>query len=862
MTELKTAPEQVDDEPPIDEGFARGIGEHVLFPPDFAHYGPLSEQTKQLGEHTAGLLSRSATDLLDRYQSGLYPPGEIQKISEFIAAADVIEDKDERVREAARIATMLGAEDTGFDDEEMSLQLRESFGDLVSRGGDPMVLRQLLRSKQGLEHYTSLAASETQKNLIARLASVKGLSLDSYVASGMSNAAAMILEHPELFEQAIPKMQERLGAAMESGYPAENITKTIEDFFGPYTMNGMQQGEHAPSMAEQYAAIIDTELRAIKIIGGSAEELRKLMGAGRDSYDHVMLGVADRLHRGEEVDAASTRADLEATTKNLKDLQAEHPDILEALRLTAAGFSGDIQEIEKYASFAKRIAPDFDFLRETMGVERKDVFNGIGSSTTWVDSATGEFREELFTAIEQAKRQVGQHPGLAPNRVLSSFLSYPHNAESLRIFGNFLDSEELAEHVKDPRTAASINRALFTIAMHGGAFDFAKAMTILNKIDEDDPEILSEIIRADVNSAKHGVIFHDIAPDVLSRRDRDGNLYDGPRTLSRVIDRYANDKDDNQDIRWFAGSELPIAAMDTVMQFREKAKDNGIADDPKLIYEWAFKNAEHVSEMSRENLSAYVLRMGVLTLDSGEQVKVDEEIAQDLIKAAREALPDFDQGFRLLINMSPETIQQIDNGDGVIRSSFESDGNKKQYGRHYTESRSGVEVALGIRLLDATNSEQPHPVYGSAVFVGSGTPEGAVGYGEVALSFKPDKSIIDATSFTPEDSFHGANRLTAEDAKIARLLKTAFGRGSMLTADYVEAQISTTVTLDMVDRVYVASEEMRNALPAALREKAVVRPVAAVGMPSQYNGRREETFVRQHLEKTGLIEPQQAMSGL
>ncbi|GEM_PF-2400227 len=842
---------------------ARRIGDYVLGAgPSLvpSHHEGLSAQTQAVARSAEQFLSTPAIELMDANLSGRFSPDALQAIDGYIARTETIEDKQERVREAGRLASMLGAEARTPEELEQGARRRAVFDDLVERGATPLAIRQLMGNAAGLEYFSTHATTEKQKNLLAQLASVEGLTLEYYVSSGISSAGSMLIDHPEMFELAVPKIAEQYGRALESGYPPAKVAKTIEDFFGPYTMNSVRQGSGEASVSEQYAAIIDSELRAIQYVGGETQPLQVLLKGDRAGYDLLMLGVANRLREGEQIDPDEVRAALRSATNSLRSLDENHPEVLEAFRLTSAANLDDPKRIEAEVTAVMKFAPDFAFLRDTMGVENKNVFSRF-DSYTWRKPETGEFRDELFDAIQRLKAKVERHPTLSSSALLDAYLSYPHTPDSLQALDGFLERDDVAELSTDPNMARSIDRALFTIAMYGGSFDFSKDVEIVRAVNDDDPAILSEIIRADADTVRYGAIFHEVASSVLSRRDRDGNLYDIPRTLSRAIETYADTANDHQDIRWFTASNLPIAAMDTVMQFRKRALERGMRDDPNEIYEWIFADPEHIAEMSRDNLQTYVTKLAVYTTESGERIEVDEEVAKGLIKAAREMLPELDEDFRLFINMKLDTVQQIAQSDGIIRSTFEANGDKKDYSREYTGKRSGVEVALGIRLLDATDATQPHPVYGSAVFVGDGIPEGAIGYGEVAFAFKPDEQLMAATTFTPEDSFHGAHRLTREDAQIARLIKTAFGRGSMRTVDYVEAQVSTQLSFDAVEVVYVSTQEALQALPQELRQKAVLRTVAQPHAPSQYDGHRENMMVRQFLERTGRIAPEYIEEG-
>lgn len=837
----------------LEASLRRELGQHVLMSLPHDHYESLSTTSEQLEADSREILSSVTRELIDTYHSGRFTAESLAPIDAFLAEAARIEDPKERHREAVRLAEMLGADTDSaeFQTEGERLVIekrRETFKDLVDRGASSLTARSVLGDERGLDLYTQNAQTEEQREMIAELASSKSLRLEMYSASGLSVAAESILEHPEWYSGVTRAVADEYDKAVASGYSAEQATIALEEMFGPYAINHLRQGEDAPSIGEQYEERVRSELRAMQLVGDDANRILALLHDGaRPARDHIMGGVAEKIRKGEPIDIVSTKDILQRTAARMTQLKNEHPDVFEAFSHTTVGKKGDISLIFHDTDFAMRLAPDFAFLREVIGVETKQVLSRF-DSYAWRDEETGAYRPELYRAIQDAKRYIAQYAELTPDRILYAYTVIGQTNESMDTLGRFFDDPDLSEYLRDPFLKESIDAALGEVGVHIENIDFKKDVDLLKTIGGEDTSLLSALIAADARTHGAGGLFHELAPDILTRKDRDGNIYDGPWTLSLQIQKFQDTNADHEAIRWFARSPLPISALDVVMQFRKKALKQGVVDEPLAIYEWIFSDEKHIEEMSTYNLAQYFKGWESIEMPNGERLQLNESALEGLIEAAREQADEMKNDFRLFVNASPQALQRIVEGGGTIRSTLESNGDKKSYTSAYTERRSGVEVALGIRVLDATSASQPHPVYGTAAYINDGIPEGAIGYGSIALVFKPDEELMRATSFTPEDSFHGAQRLNVRDAQVARIIKTAFGKGTIKTNEYVEAQISTELTLDQIERIYVSTQEDLNALPESLRGKAVMRAVSQPGQPSQYRGSREKRIFRRFMK--------------
>lgn len=619
-------------------------------------------------------------------------------------------------------------------------------------------------------------------------------------------------------------IDKRLDEAIASGYSLDYIYKSIDFVFGPYAMNGIN--ESSPN--EWYEKRISSEFDAMGIVGGASMELATLTQGDNILTDYVMQEIAFGIRNGEKYDTAIVRESLNNSSGKLEKIKKDQPDLYEALIHTDIRQCGDIETVNSYANFGMRTAPYLPFLREQTGMSSEQLLRVLGNEYRGIDKETGQFSENIYRSIEDYKFVVDAGIGFSTKVLADIFLGNVNQDHSIKV-RDYLTSDYFKDIMSDELTAHHVNRALSSMTFLMDKFDIAKDIEILHSVDHAPDDYLNDLIYADADLSGDGKqTFYDIGVHVLSRTDKDGNLYDSPRILSKAIKDHTGELQKDVEFKWFIESGLPIAAIDMVAHFHTDALEAGIEDSPKSIYEWIRKDPNKTAELSRIYLTDYI---------AGISEGADSDTVALLIEQAERLVDTMSEDFRVFVNISSESLKKVVDNGGSIRSTFDASvGQKGIYNSNYMQVRSGVEIALGIRSLDGN---EEHPIYGTAGYVGNGVPNGAIGYGEIMVSYKFDESLSSRTSFTPEDSFHGAHRLTARDAQITRVIKTGVGMEDTRTKEYVEAQVVGGLSVDDIDAVYVSSASMIDDLPDKLRSKAIVRETRNDFTVPAYKGRRE-----------------------
>lgn len=330
--------------------------------------------------------------------------------------------------------------------------------------------------------------------------------------------------------------------------------------------------------------------------------------------------------------------------------------------------------------------------------------------------------------------------------------------------------------------------------------------------------------------------FNKIYSEYINRTDKDGNRFDSAATIySAVCDSYLNREGGHSPelLEWFESSNrLPMIAYQSVSRMREMSLERGVDDNPDAVHEFIYSNPEMVRESSNVSREAYLRKLAAVNYNPvtlpGAPVDArpsDEALYSELSARAERDAERRSADFRTFINLSEEALRSVAGGGMQLKSMLDSDTGTVR-GGHYIPRRSGVEIALGIRSIDSDDS---HPIYGSAGFIDRGYPDGAWGYGEVMLVFN-DEEMNSRSTFTSEDSFHGVGRLTREDAMKIRAAKDICGLGHTMTSDYVEAQVKGSVDIAKVEVICVEDSDKANSLkqflPDELHDKITVRRVA------------------------------------
>lgn len=821
-----------------------------------SHHDQLRDAVGALDRHLEKTPSLVTSELIQEKRDAeyLYDPDVLTRLDPLISATERIQDHEVRIREAKKMIELLGVDDYSAAGEEVFEQRLSAFQDLVDRGADPITARKMLGTAFGLDYFIQTAQSKEQKSTFAKLTTPKYLE-SSFPFLHAQSDGAKVIENLQYYQKAVDEIALRFDPAIEAGYPPEAASRIIKDFFDTEKSFSVVAQMDAGEIDERFARVMRSNLNAMRVIGDREEQINTLTGLdGQRLTDTLARAIDDD---SDILDGKVYQESLDQTIQRLEELKSEFPDEFTALVEAPSFrvFARSPNTLQGFVELARKLAPDSDFFQEKLGLDSTQMYSKLLSWRV----ENGQYDEELYKRIDILKQKVEKYPELDPVKLAELYIGGRLSDERIAIIEGLLDNDSLEEALQDPFLRSSINDALIKFTHISSEVDVTKDIILARNYADGDESYLADVLDADSRVGDMRPIFHEIAPDALSARDKDGNKINWPSELAETIARHKHDRTFLESLDWYKADGLPYAAFDTVVSFRERGRAAGVVDSPRAIYEWIFSDPERVEEMSAEHLQQYFEKNINVYDDNDEQIQLTSEEIAELIESARELVGEMGDDARIFVNMGLETIQAVDVGGGTLRSTLDSDGDKKEYSQPYFKNRSGVEVALGIRALDEGSH---HPIYGSIVFVGDAIPEGATGYGEIALSFKMSADLDESTTYTPEDSFHGPNRLTKQDAQIARVVKTALGKGSIRTSDYVEAQITKDLSFDDVEAVYVINQEQYDALPETLRVKAVIRPVAAVTEPSVYGARRERRMLRQYLEKIGKIKPLQGSEAL
>ena len=712
------------------------------------------------------------------------------------------------------------------------IQIKKIFSDFDAKGvgvADQIKFFGRASSMLGIEQH---ADSEKSVELI-------GLLLSRGAPQGIHSE--LILQglsiRPDDFEASLKHYSQMIDGIKQAGYPEKYIADQINSLFGPYFQNQLvllNDGVEE-TIGEKYAHLFESKLVAMELVGPYGEQLNRLSTKDEPSIDGIADIIGVRYLQGERFDSPLLRERLESTTQQFAAFAAEHPDVHAAIiDRGIAVFSSPTDMLKQYdeaihfgnkaAEYAPELAEHFQYpLNQIVGKLMVTTYDEqIGAHIV---------PDTVFESLDQYQtlRQSNVAAQFDRNRLYDIYVGN-QSAESVAAFTQFLASETVEQRMMEKKGAGQINSALHNLYYSFGKYNFEKAYGLTDSVAVVPDEFLGEVVSAEAKLVSQGAkdIYYETAQTVLTRRDKNGNSYDNPRILGNMVRQYV-DQDRSGQLRqhfdWFVGGDLPIAAMDSVTFFRQQAQVEQIEDTPKAVYEWIHRDPNKVTQLSDHYVGDYV--DSILSERLG--VSADPALRAEFIARARELAQSMQDKARLFINIMPQALELAMNSGGTLRSSFDTNGQRydtdglSTYNSSYMQRRSGVEIALGIRSL---NEAEEHPIYGTIGFVDGGAPKGAYGYGDIMLTFRPTEALSASMSYTPEDSFHGAHRLTKDDAFAVRVMKSAVGQGSSKTKDYVEAQIVGGVSLDLVDAVYVASQETIDLLPQQLRSKAIVREMS------------------------------------
>lgn len=785
---------------------------------------PTAEDITFVGEQYK-TASDATKILLDQ---GKYDPSAVLRVDKYLGSLELDPEQsvDNHLVQITHLARMLGCDNNSA---EAAKEAQETFDDLIQRGANVEGLMKLFPHPQHYEKFLTTEHGEQfdeSKDLLATLAGLKDF---SYGEVRPESVVKDMLNYPETYKQSLVVVKERWQKVMENGYPPNLASKPVEFILSDYAINlGASYSEGAYN--DSRANYIDTHLQAMQLLGDSSVSLLRLTTGSEPKNDYFAGNLARELHEGKTIDAVDIHAQIKQAADGLKEVATKTPDIYAALLLrTDIGTAGDLRDISAYTKMAGELAKR----RELLDLLPRDV----GSTATEglvariaqkMDHSTHTFPQEIFDSLDGLESVILSNENFDKQQLVETFVGMGDDSKE---FSQFLLSEEVQNSMNNEQLAAEVNSALFTLRYEIGRYDFVRALQAYSAIDPPMKGYLQKLISSEAKlggaaTSAAAQKYYEHAPTILSRRDKDGNPFDSPEMLYLALEplsRYARNEQYEAELDWFLNDQLPVAAAESVIHFREEAIVAGIEDTPSAVYEWIHKDSEKVTELSHRYLREYV--NGGLAMASSTRMIEDPETTERLIKAMGNHVDRMSDNFRIFVNISPQVLQKVVDGGGTIKS-IQDDGIVVA-DRHedYMSKRSGIEIAMGIRSLKDT---EDHPVYGTSGFIGDGVPSGAYGYGEVMLSYKLTPELADRTSYSPEDSFHGPYRLTSRDAQILRMIKNGQGIGHARTSEYTETQIKDGLAVYAADQIYVPNEEMvvqvQAALPPEFHDKIVVRP--------------------------------------
>lgn len=658
-----------------------------------------------------------------------------------------------------------------------------------------------------------LKGNEVAKTLAMRFASIEPFILTERIASTFRWAS---MHEPLLNElnKVLSMIEQKTPGILALGYPSDKL----RDDIGGALVFADQIGVGNPG------DIVRRSLLSAETIGGSYGELQHILG------DSGVLLVRDTIESGFSIsegqidsmisDAASLRdamSDMGISPRNLVYYASAAPGV------------SRLQRAEQLMAVAKHLLENgnLEYIMELLDPDktpsfRRDIARMLFDNDMYEIGEDGS-AEAVMAYIDEAIGQIRTLRGdsrfsiINPHLLVKAFLEERGSKCTPTDFGNYLtSSDEINSILYMPNGPKNIEESLWLLRRHYGGYDLASAYKLLQNPAVEGHCGLSHIIMDETQlHGREKVQFYNLAERFLSRLDKDGHPYDSPSTIRHAM-QYPGT---GRNIDWFAqDASLPLAALPAISNFRAEAIAFGAPDTPRGVYDYLYRDLANIERMSERHLRSEVRKL------------VGHDAVGRTIDRARHLAERLKGDARICVNMHPETLGMIAQGDGKIKSLFDLDGERvyispigKRTASHsgYNLKRSGVEIALGIRSLD---EHEEHATYGSMVFITGGIPAGANGYGDIMLSFRIDDDLSARTSYTPEDSFHGANRLTQRDAMALRLLKNACGIGTERTNDYVESQTVGGISLDRLDKIYVKSKDDIPLIPQSLRHLAMVAP--------------------------------------
>lgn len=722
--------------------------------------------------------------------------------------ADSSENAHDRVKAFAEIS---GCRE--IMSEEYAAGARQTIESLLGQGAKPEGIIDLIGDQEQMQtiiNHAALSDPEAHQrslDLMAQLARHDIISEFPQVVKGDNGVSrdrviTHLLQSPDKFARYVGAVDGQVDTVVASGFPSRITAGAVFYRFSDYYGNLRVTDDvaHITSLLEKQQAV-----------GGSLQPIETL----NPTLVNRLAGSAESLERLDS-------AEIISVANSLATLMKEHPEVYGLIKqdLESADSLEGIACQLNLADGVMRHAEIFSMLEER---DKGKYSTSITQDfVNLMNRPSAEKITQTFAALERA-RDLLTDERLQDHHSLMRACMNNVNANAVI---DLFSSESIQSRLDNEAMRIAIGKATGIMTVRIGRYDIESNLKTIESMTDPDKEWLSDLVYWEAQLRHEGLDekgvreFRELFMEAMPRKDKDGNYYDAPESLRLAIvdtyySRYIDGRYSPEDLLWYRASEMPIAGYTTVAVWRRKAVENGVADTPQAVYEWMHQDPEQVAMISRGNLADYV---------ENKLFEGDKQAAQEAIATARAELRQRNEHFRTFLNISTDALLSANASGGAIKSMLDAGVEVIDRDRAYKLRRSGVEVALGLRSM---NSDAPHPIYGSSGFIDKEIPTGAVGYGDIMIAYKETPDQAARTTYTPEDSFHGAHRLTSEDAKILRLVKDAKEIGHMRTSEYVESQIRGGVTLEAADAIYVPTQKQHEALtaqlPANIAAKIVLR---------------------------------------
>ncbi len=701
----------------------------------------------------------------------------------------------------------------------------------------------------GYELYQSIAYNDDP--MISDDAKARALDrvVSLYQCEGLTFGAADIdrqvlySDNPQA-ENTIKNITDYWHAVVTTGYD-DASDKNIASHY----MSGMLNlknmiNDWVPDETERYGQIAARFAAAAAIVEktqGATLTLSKEVSDGtRLTGDQVLYGLVDVYQASP--DEAITQMD-------------QIPDCLQEMRSLPEAFQDEVRRAGQSAldtiphlkaeiANSAMLVPFADKIQE-LSQDHKYLLHDISRSVRTAQEGDDALpRDEVNARVESAFAIHAQEPRWSADTIRGMLTELRSTAKQ----DAATDPEIIAFLGRNQREA---NEVLSCVGV--GQIDSEKAkkaIRLFENIKQPFDNITKEILLAgDGLSEQDSVEYYTLLEEYIGKTDKNGIPYNTPRGVRGAVKEFRRRPEMKA---WFLRGNVPMALAPTLSMWRQTMLDRGVEDTPDAMYDYYRQSDELIKYQSAMNLRKCATE-GVVA----SYLKVDDDRIDELLYAAHKEARQRKDDFRLFINIDPEPLKKVVESGGVVKSIMDADvvdrnkigGAFGARNASYIYHRADIEAVMGIR----SHGENTNPVYASCGYVDHGTPGGAVGYGEIMLSFKPDAgNLRERTTYTPMDSFRSIDRLTEEDAAALRIIKSGAGMNHFRTTDYVEAQIAGGVRLNDIEEIFVPEnlvEEVAQTLPPELASKIRVTQSTKTDLLTrdlQYDYTAERNLVEQY----------------